>query len=98
LYNFTLPDWTDEVLPKFEQRLHDIAAFSFKMISFTDELKRLKGGPLLKELIQNFKNKSENSMDERRKFFMYSAHDTVRTVQAQHNYFFISLLTNFHSS
>ena len=48
------------------------------MMTYTDEFKRLKGGPLLKYLIQNMKDRRDKIMDERRKFFMYSAHDTVR--------------------
>lgn len=77
IYNFTLPEWTEKIFPKYEDRLYALDAFSFKMKSYTLELQRLKGGPLLKELISNMKGKMNQTMDVRRKFFMYSGHDTV---------------------
>jgi len=77
LYNFTMPDWTNKIYPKYQQQLDDVSAFSFRMITYTAEMKRLKGGPLVKELIKNINSKVDQSLDARRKFFMFSAHDTV---------------------
>jgi len=77
LYNFTLPDWTHEIFPKYNDQLHFLVGFSFQMITYSQEMKRLKVGPLLGEVLENMKNKSTDSMDERMKFFMFSAHDTT---------------------
>lgn len=40
-------------------------------------MKRLKGGPLIKEMIQHVNDRISGTLDSRRKIFMYSAHDTT---------------------
>ena len=51
--NLTLPNWTKQIFPgdgKFKY-LRDL---SFTVDTLTDELKRLKGGPWVKEMIEHF--------------------------------------------
>ncbi|CAL8111037.1 unnamed protein product [Orchesella dallaii] len=75
LYHKKVPDWAAKILTSVEMR--NLTAFSFKMITYTTEMKRLKGGPLIKEFIQHMKDRISGNMDKRRKLFMYSAHDTT---------------------
>ena len=59
---------------KFEE-LRDL---SFTVDTFTQEMKRLKGGPFVKEMVEHFDcvvDKTISPPD--RKMFMYSAHDTT---------------------
>jgi len=76
LHNMTLPEWTKSIFPggKFEE-LRDL---SFTIDTFTHELKRLKGGPFLNELVGHIHQVKEGTLDPPdRKMFMYSGHDTT---------------------
>ena len=69
-FNLTLPAWTDQVFSvKSMERFHvfnsikyslsdgtfkDLRDLSFTVDTLTEELRRLKGGPLVKEMIQHF--------------------------------------------
>ena len=70
-YNLTLPDWVDPVW----NEMREVSAFSFKMVALSEELKRLKAGPLLKLMRDHMKNKVSNSTSSL-KMYMYSGHDT----------------------
>lgn len=77
-YNLTLPSWTKEVWDRME-RLH---YWSFKLMAYTPELKRLKAGPLVKEFRDNMRkrvagNSSSSSSNLNTKIYMYSAHDAT---------------------
>jgi len=73
LYNMTLPSWTVGYYPggKFKE-LRDL---SFSVDTFTHEMKRLKGGPFIQEMVDHFDAVLKGS--ETPKMFMYSAHDTT---------------------
>ena len=43
-------------------------------------MQRLRGGPLVQELLKNFNEKVSQKLDKRRKFLMYSGHDTTLAV------------------
>ncbi|CAG7817551.1 unnamed protein product, partial [Allacma fusca] len=73
------PDWAQEGSKTLEDMRY-LTAFSFQSICYTPEMQRLKGGPLLKELVKNLNDKQTGVMDKRRKFFMYSSHDTTVAV------------------
>jgi len=47
------------------------------MITYTEQMKRLKGGPLIKEMIEHMNDRISGTLDKRRKLFMFSAHDTT---------------------
>lgn len=72
--NFTLPNWTETVFP---DKMYPVAAFSFVMPTMTRTLKRLKGGPLLKEMITHMKQKRAGTLSPNRNLWIYSAHDTT---------------------
>eukprot|EP00096_Caligus_rogercresseyi_P013635 TRINITY_DN6265_c0_g1_i1.p1 TRINITY_DN6265_c0_g1~~TRINITY_DN6265_c0_g1_i1.p1 ORF type:complete len:423 (-),score=74.06 TRINITY_DN6265_c0_g1_i1:202-1470(-) len=71
LYNKSLPEWTKRVYP---EPLNTISALSFLSPTWTEELKRLKSGPLITQLLENF----EGALDPKGpSFIMYSGHDTT---------------------
>ncbi|XP_077291034.1 prostatic acid phosphatase-like [Arctopsyche grandis] len=67
-----LPEWTDTL---DHDRLKKIAAFSLSQITYDDFMIRMKGGPLLLDILQNMKNKRSHELKPNRKLFVYSAHD-----------------------
>lgn len=71
-YNKTLPPWTDAVFPDMMQRTFNI---SFALLTWNDELKRLRSGTLIQKLINNSHDKLENKTQYR--FHMFSGHDTT---------------------
>jgi len=77
IYNKTLPEWTKKVFPggKFKE-LRDL---SFTVNSFNHELKRLKGGPFIQELVDHFDviSQSNGSDGLSKKLYIYSGHDTT---------------------
>jgi len=76
IYGMDLPVWTKKVFPggKFKE-LRDL---SFTVDTYSQELKRLKGGPFIKEMIQHFDSVVDKTLfPPNRKVFMYSGHDTT---------------------
>ncbi|CAH1398940.1 unnamed protein product [Nezara viridula] len=70
--NFTIPDWAKKVYP---DTLHKIGGFSFALPTSTTILKRLRGGPLLKEIITHMKQKRNGILFPNRNLWIYSGHD-----------------------
>ncbi|XP_018323599.1 prostatic acid phosphatase [Agrilus planipennis] len=54
IFNFTLPNWTVPVYPK---KMRPFAELSFATLSFTEDLARLKTGPLITEMVNHFKER-----------------------------------------
>lgn len=76
VHNKTLPEWTKKYFPggPFEE----LSDLSFIVNTHTHELKRLKGGPYVKEVISHIDDFVKGTMEpKKRKVFMYSAHDTT---------------------
>lgn len=73
-HNLTLAPWANETV---YDKLRSLNDFQFEMLYKTTEMKRLKGGPLLSEFIDNMKNKTKKDKPISVKMFMYSAHDTT---------------------
>ncbi|XP_011255202.1 prostatic acid phosphatase isoform X4 [Camponotus floridanus] len=72
--NLTLPKWIDDYYSKllryylYEQQLN----------TYNDEFRRLKGGPMLQKIINDMKNKKEDTLQPKeRKMFMYIGHDST---------------------
>jgi len=72
--NLTLPKWIDDYYSKLlryylcEQQLN----------TFNDEFRRLKGGPMLRKIINEMIAKKEGTLQpEKRKMFMYIGHDST---------------------
>ncbi|CAG9807128.1 unnamed protein product [Chironomus riparius] len=77
IYNFTLPEWTKAVYPK---KMFEISGLSFAVKTYTTQLARLKTGPLLKEILHHYKNKTDSltpKNETKRNLWIYSAHDTT---------------------
>ena len=75
IHNKTLPEWTLSVFPggKFDQ----LQKLSFIHDTFNDELKKLKAGTFINELVAHYSNFDLNTVNQMhtKKMFMYSAHD-----------------------
>ena len=79
LHNKTLPDWTISVFPdgKFDQ----LRKLSFIHDTLYEEMKKLKAGPFLSEIVSHYKNltSQERKLETLKKMFLYSAHDITLT-------------------
>ncbi|KAL1465232.1 hypothetical protein WDU94_004819 [Cyamophila willieti] len=71
--NLTLPEWTQPIYP---EPMRTVASFSFGMPASTPALKRLKGGPLLDDIVRHMVAKSKDKL-KKKKLWVYSAHDTT---------------------
>ncbi|KAK4292526.1 hypothetical protein Pmani_020275 [Petrolisthes manimaculis] len=78
LYNLTIPAWAQKVMPQMKE----LASFSFKMAAMTPQLKRLRAGPLIKEMSDNMRTRANNASSPAR-MHMYSGHDTTLAVLMQ---------------
>ncbi|KAL1115881.1 hypothetical protein AAG570_006170 [Ranatra chinensis] len=78
LFNFTLPEWTKKVYP---EPMRTASAISFAVPTLNTQLKRLKSGPLLKEMVEHMKSKAGMApaleKTDNKKMWVYSAHDTT---------------------
>lgn len=75
LYNKSLPEWTHKIYPS--EDLTYVAKFTFAIATYTRQLARLKTGPLIKEMLQRFSEKSKGKLNPDRSVWIYSAHDTT---------------------
>ncbi|XP_023293172.2 prostatic acid phosphatase isoform X1 [Lucilia cuprina] len=75
LYNKTLPEWTKKVYPSTDMTY--IADFTFSLSTYTRQMARLKAGPLIKEMLERFVDKSKGKLNPNRSLWIYSAHDTT---------------------
>uniref|UniRef100_T1IIN8 acid phosphatase n=1 Tax=Strigamia maritima TaxID=126957 RepID=T1IIN8_STRMM len=79
IHNLTQPAWVSDDLM---ERLGLIHLLNVCLRVKTQEQRRLRGGPLIGEMIKNMENKI-NNRHEKHKIYMYSAHDaTVVSVLA----------------
>ncbi|BES92139.1 acid phosphatase [Nesidiocoris tenuis] len=69
--NYILPKWADKIFP---EKIMNLVAASFEAETWTVEMKRLRGGPMVKQFLGNFKTKLAGSSLN---ISMYSAHDTT---------------------
>jgi len=72
LYNLTLPEWTHRVFPDQMKPMTDL---SFKLSTWSLQMKRLRGGPLVSSIIDHFQGFIDKTHG--RKMLMYSGHDTT---------------------
>ncbi|KAF6212963.1 hypothetical protein GE061_010676 [Apolygus lucorum] len=68
---FKLPDWLKKVYPS---PMKELVIVSFVAPTWDDELKRFRGGPFVKEVLNNFRGKLDGS--NLLNMSLYSAHDT----------------------
>lgn len=68
--NLTLPEWcTDEIL----KQISDVAILQYDIWSYTTEIRRLHGGPIVRTFIENMR--LDRGLEKPRKIYLYSAHD-----------------------
>ncbi|CAB0011761.1 unnamed protein product, partial [Nesidiocoris tenuis] len=73
--NLTLPEWTNGVYP---DQLLAPAGLSFATPTWTPGMKRLRGGPLVKEIMVNMEEKIAGKLNPpSQNISIYSAHDTT---------------------
>ncbi|XP_014279965.1 prostatic acid phosphatase isoform X2 [Halyomorpha halys] len=72
--NFTIPEWARCIYP---ERMSRVSVFDLQMLTKSKTLKRLRGGPLLKEIITHMKQKRSGNL--RQNLWMYSGHDVTLT-------------------
>lgn len=70
-----LPTWAESVLllPDFEY----LAMYYFQVFTPTIEMKKLKSGFLLKEILDRFTNKIQSTLSPNLSLMMYFAHDNT---------------------
>ncbi|KAH9488850.1 mitochondrial acyl carrier protein [Bulinus truncatus] len=73
-HNLTWNNWVNQ--EGVWEKLDSLKSQSFDLLTFTPEMARLKGGPLLKEIIANMIAATTQDKPSP-KFYMYSAHDTT---------------------
>lgn len=73
LYNFTVPNWTEEVWSNLSYQYDQ----SFVFYAKTPLLQRLRAGPLLDDITKNMEAASKNETAGGYKIYMYSTHDTA---------------------
>lgn len=72
--NLTLPKWIDD----YYSKLLRYYLYELQLNTFNDEFRRLKGGPMLRKIINDMMAKKEGTLQpERRKMFMYIGHDST---------------------
>lgn len=74
-YGLKLPDWAYNYYP---DRLVDLTEKSFVYNAYNSELQRIKAGPLLSKLIQDWNDvKDDKTSPKERKIFAYAGHDST---------------------
>lgn len=71
-YGVALPSWTSEVFPT---RMAEVTAVSFVLNAYTEEMKKLKGGPLLKKILADSKDKMTKQSTHQ--LYAYAGHDST---------------------
>ncbi|VDN00710.1 unnamed protein product [Thelazia callipaeda] len=81
-HNLPQPAWVHQIWPQYQNMSTIEIITKFKLTSQilkynTIEKAKLKGGLLLGEILDRFKNVSSNKATEARKMYLYSAHDAT---------------------
>lgn len=71
-----LPEWTQSVFTPDGEMQH-IAEYFMKFTTETTEMKKLKSGFLLREILDRFQNKSQSILQPDRSIWLYSGHDST---------------------
>lgn len=73
--NLTLPKWTEDY---YLNKLMPLTLYELQLNTYNDELRRLKGGPMLKRIINDMTAKKEGTIQPiKRKMYMYVGHDST---------------------
>ena len=101
IYNYTLPEWTIKPKKVYPEPMKFLRDLSFQLTTWSHELKRLKSGPLVQDILDRAKRsvtvRNSNSLlgkvNPEPKMTMYSAHDTTL---ARYFIFKLKILVAFH--
>ncbi|XP_055594300.1 lysosomal acid phosphatase-like isoform X1 [Uranotaenia lowii] len=69
-----LPHWAAKIFPEQASEFSQGYLLTF---SATDELKKIRGGAILKDLVEKLKAKRDGTLSPNRSLFFYSAHDAA---------------------
>lgn len=72
-----MPDWVLNVIPQLPDLFDKLAVFWFSGFIRTNETLKAKGGFLLREIFDRFKNKTLGILKPDRSLWIYSAHDNT---------------------
>ena len=73
--DLSLPDWTKEYYP---EKVEPMGSFSLSMNVYTDILRKLAGGPLVKKTLDSMMAKAQGRLrPEERKMYAYAGHDST---------------------
>lgn len=73
-----MPDWAEKVMNPNSDIGRDfeyLALQWYRIFTITNEMKKLKSGYLLKEILDRFTNKTQSTLSPDRSLWMYFAHD-----------------------
>ncbi|PSN42750.1 hypothetical protein C0J52_10659 [Blattella germanica] len=73
-HGLTLPEWTRSVYPG---KMKHLAATSLAILTNTNNMKKLVGGPLVGEITRNMDNKRNGDLKPDTKMFLYAGHDVT---------------------
>lgn len=73
-FGLELPAWTKLYYP---YRLQELTDLSYILNVYNDELKKLKGGPFLKKMLNEWKELVANKTDTVKKMYLYVGHDST---------------------
>lgn len=69
-----MPEWAEEAL-LHNQTLEFLTSVFYEAFSHTNEMKKIRGGFLIKEILERSKNKTLSFLNPDRLLWIYSAHD-----------------------
>lgn len=72
---FSLPDWANYVWHKYKNVLEFFVAISFESSTRTTEMKKMKCGPLIREMLQRFRRKALGLLDPNLRIYNYFGHE-----------------------
>ncbi|XP_015524620.2 venom acid phosphatase Acph-1 [Neodiprion pinetum] len=72
--NLVLPEWTKEIYP--DGQLYEAATVQYESASFTNNLKKLNGGPLVRKISEDMSAVRSGTTPADRKIYLYSSHET----------------------
>ncbi|GLH03939.1 Uncharacterized protein GBIM_09752 [Gryllus bimaculatus] len=72
IHKLDLPEWTNSVFP---DKMKQLAAKSLAIFTHNDFMKRIRGGPLLKEVVDLMSKKAEDTVKNEGRMHLFSAHD-----------------------
>lgn len=72
---YSLPQWVDYITKYTNETLEQTCSIYIESFFHTDEMKKIKGGFLIKEILDRFRNKTLSILQPDRSLWFYSAHD-----------------------